>query len=199
MGQPAYQSPPDETPAYVSAEDYLRFEREAANKHEYYFGEVQAMAGAMPSHNILCSRLHGLLFSQLDARGCTSYTSDQRVQVMSGKSYVYPDYSALCGEAKYNDDKAPDNLLNPTLIVEVLSESTRTKDRGEKFMLYRQLPSLRQYLMLDSTAVHAELYTRQPNDYWLFMETRDLNAVLDLSSVGCELLLTRLYQGIDLG
>jgi Uma2 family endonuclease len=194
---PEYRTP--ETPTYVSAEEYLRLEREAVNKHEYFFGEVRAMAGARAPHNTLCHRISGLLFSQLDARGCTGYSSDQRVQVMRGNSYLYPDFSALCGEAKFNDAQTPENLLNPTLIIEVLSESTRNKDRGEKFMLYRQIPSLLQYLMLDSTTVHAELYTRQPNDHWLFMETHDLVAVLDLSSVGCELALARLYQGVELG
>ncbi len=193
MGQLAYQP---STPDYVSAEDYLHHERMAVNKHEYYAGEVRAMAGARASHNVLCHRLNGLLFSQLDANGCTGYTSDQRVQVLNASSYLYPDFSALCGEAAVNPDKNPENLLNPTLIVEVLSESTADKDRGEKFMLYRQIPSLRQYLMLDSTTIHAELYTRQPNDHWLLLETRDLAAVLDLSSVGCTLPLARLYRGV---
>ena len=104
----------------------------------------------------------------------------------------------VCGEAKFNDAKTPENLLNPTLIVEVLSASTAGADRGEKFMLYRQLPSLRQYLLLDSQAVHAELYTRQDNDHWLFGETRDPAAVLGLSSVGATLPLARLYQGLEL-
>jgi Uma2 family endonuclease len=183
---------------YVSPEDYLRHEREAVNKHEYFHGTVRAMAGARRAHNALCFRLNGLLFPQLDERGCVGYTSDQRVQVLNASSYLYPDFSALCGESEFNDDKTPENLLNPTLIVEVLSASTADKDRGEKFMLYRQIPSLQQYLMLDSTTMHAELYTRQSNHYWLMMETRDLATVLDLSSVGCTLPLARLYQGVAL-
>ncbi len=189
----------------MSEEEYFVFERDAPEKHEYYggrvrgMGEVRAMAGAQPPHNVLSFRLHGLIFSQLDERGCSGFTSDQRVQVRNASSYLYPDFSALCGEAEYNQDKSPALLVNPALIVEVVSKSTADKDRGEKFMLYRQLPSLRQYLLLDSTTIHAELHTRQPaTDHWLLTETRELSAVLDLSSVGCTLPLARLYQGVGL-
>lgn len=201
MGLPAFKT---DAPGYVSPEEYLRREAEAVEKHEYFageiraMGEVHAMAGARTAHNILCYRLGGILFPQLDARGCTGFSSDQRVQVLNASSYLYPDFSALCGKPEVNEQKNPENLLNPTLLVEVLSASTAGADRGEKFMLYRQLPSLRQYLMLDSQAIHAELYTRQDNDHWLFSETRDLAAVLDLGSVGAQLPLARLYQGVPL-
>ncbi len=197
MALPAFQTQPD-TPIRVSPADYLRLEREAEHKHEYYDGEIRVMAGARAAHNRLCFNLTGLLFPQFDGGPCAGYTSDQRVQVLNTSSYLYPDLSVVCGEAKFNDAKTPENLLNPTLIVEVLSASTAGADRGEKFMLYRQLPSLRQYLMLDSQAIHAELYTRQDNDHWLFGETRDPAAVLDLSSVGATLPLARLYHGLKL-
>ncbi|TDN36576.1 Uma2 family endonuclease [Hymenobacter sp. UV11] len=197
MGLPAFQPQPNAS-AYVSPEDYLRLESEAEHKHEYYAGEIRAMAGARAAHNRLCFNLTGLLFPQLDGSPCAGYTSDQRVQVLNASSYLYPDLSVVCGEAKFNDAKTPENLLNPTLMVEVLSKSTAGADRGEKFMLYRQLPSLRQYLTLDSQAVHAELCTRQDDDPWLFGETRDPAAVLDLSSVGATLPLARLYQGLGL-
>jgi len=187
----------------MSEEEYFLFERNAPEKHEYYggrvrgMGEVRAMAGAQPPHNVLCFRLQGLLFSQLDKRDCSGFTSDQRVQVRNASTYLYPDFMALCGEAEYNQDKSPALLVNPALIVEVVSKSTANQDRGEKFMLYRQISSLRQYLLLDSTTVHAELHTRQPaTDHWLLTETRELSAVLDLSSVGCTLPLARLYQEV---
>ncbi len=154
----------------------------------------------MPAaHNKLCARLTGLLALHLEGKDCTGFSGHQRVQAANGSAYLYPDLAMVRGKARFDDNAGSENLLNPTLIVEVLAKSTLDTDRGEKFMLYRQLPSLRQYLMLDSAAVHAELYTRQPHDHWLFMETRDLAAVLDLSSVGCELALARLYQGVALG
>lgn len=120
------------------------------------------------------------------------------MQVLNASSYLYPNLSVVCGVAEFNTTKNPENLLNPTLIVEVLSALTVGADRGEKFMLYRQLPSLRQYLMLDSQRIHAELYTRQNDDHWLFGETRDPAAVLDLSSVGATLPLASLYRGVPL-
>ena len=195
MSSAAYQL---DLSGYVSPEDYLRHERVAVNKHEYFHGTVRAMAGARPEHNRLCFNLNVVLGAQLEGKPCAGYTSNQRVQVLNASSYLYPDMTVVCGKAEFNDDKTPENLLNPTLIVEVISESTANKDRGEKFMLYRQIPSLQQYLMLDSTTVHAELYTRQDNDHWLLMETRDLAAVLGLGSVGCTLPLARLYQGVAL-
>ena len=201
MGHAALQFPEPytpTTPAYVSAEEYLRLERTALDKHEYVFGDVKAMAGARPAHNRVCFNLNTLLGTQLEGKSCQGYTSDQRVQVLRGGAYFYPDMTVVCGEPAFNDATNPENLLNPTLIVEVLSPSTADRDRGEKFMLYRQIPSLRQYLMLDSTTVHAELYTRQANDHWLLIETRDLATVLDLSSVACQLPLARLYQGVVL-
>jgi Uma2 family endonuclease len=195
MGLPAFKN---DASGYVSPEDYLRLEREAAHKHEYYAGEIRAMAGAKSAHNRLCFNLSGLLFAQLDGSPCEGYTSDQRVQVFNASSYLYPDLSVVCDGAEFNTAKNPENLLNPTLIVEVLSATTAGADRGEKFMLYRQLPSLRQYLMLDSQTIHAELYTRQDDDHWLFGETRDPAAVLDLRSVGATLPLASLYRGVPL-
>ena len=201
MGHAALQFPEPytpTTPAYVSAEEYLRLERTALDKHEYVFGDVKAMAGGSFAHNRICASLLIETGSQLRDKSCIPVGSDQRVQVLRGGAYFYPDMTVVCGEPEFNDATNPENLLNPTLIVEVLSPSTADRDRGEKFMLYRQIPSLRQYLMLDSTTVHAELYTRQANDHWLLIETRDLATVLDLSSVACQLPLARLYQGVVL-
>ena len=186
-----------ETRSFVSPDDYLRLEGEATEKHEYYYGEIRAMAGASYAHNRICANLTGELYSQLRGKGCAVIGSDQRLQILNGSAYVYPDVTVVCGPPNFNETRKPETLLNPTLLVEVLSESTANKDRSEKFMLYRQIPSLQQYLMLDSQTQLAELYTRQPNGYWLFMETRDLNAVLDLSSVGCQVPVAEVYAGLN--
>ena len=122
--------------------------------------------------------------------------SDQRLQILSGSAYVYPDATVVCGKPEFNESRKPETLLNPTLLVEVLSDSTADKDRSEKFMLYRQIPSLQQYLMLDSRTCLAELYTRQSNGTWLFVETRDLAAVLDLGSIACQVPLAEVYHGL---
>ena len=155
------------------------------------------MAGASYAHNRICANMTVAIGSQLRGKSCSVVGSDQRLQILSGSAYMYPDVTVVCGKPEFNESRKPETLLNPTLLVEVLSESTADKDRSEKFMLYRQLPSLQQYLMLDSRTCHAELYTRQPNDYWLFMETRDPAAVLDLSSIACQVLLAEVYQGVQ--
>lgn len=118
--------------------------------------------------------------------------------MLHASSPLYPDLSVACGEAEFNTERTPENLLNPTLSVEVLSASRAGADRGEKFMLYRQIPSLRQYLLLDSQTVHAELYSRDELSRWVLTETRDVAAGLDLGSVGATLALARLYQGVAL-
>ncbi|UOQ98185.1 Uma2 family endonuclease [Hymenobacter sp. 5317J-9] len=196
MGQRAFQT---DLPAYVSPEDYLRLERAAEFKHEYFEGVVRAMAGASYAHNRICTNLTVEVGSQLRGKSCSAVGSDQRVQILSGNAYVYPDLTVVCGQPEFNEEKKFDTLLNPTLLVEVLSPSTANNDRGEKFMYYRQIPSLRQYLILDAQTVHAELYSRDELGRWVLTETRDLSAVLDLSSIACEVPLMDVYAGVELG
>ena len=195
MGQSAPQFPA--SPASVSPADYLRLERAAEFKHEYFRGDIQAMAGASYAHNTICANILVTVGSQLRGKKCSAVGSDQRLQILSGSAYTYPDLTVVCGPPQFNDGKKPDTLLNPTLLVEVLSESTANKDRGEKFMFYHQIPSLRQYLMLDSESIHAELYTFSEQQLWTLYETRDLSAMLDLSSIGCRVPLAEVYAGVE--
>ncbi|MDQ2770232.1 MAG: Uma2 family endonuclease [Bacteroidota bacterium] len=195
MAQPALQPEPA---AYVSPEDYLRLERESEFKHEYYQGEVCAMAGAGYVHNLICANLTIAIGIQLRGKGCSVVGSDQRLQIMSGSAFVYPDLTVVCGPPAFNEEKKPDTLLNPTLVVEVLSPTTSQYDRSEKFMLYRQVPSLRQYLTLDAQSIHAELHTLDELGRWVLTETRDLTAVLDLGSIDCQVPLAEVYRTTDL-
>ena len=194
MGQPAVEP----AAQYVTPEDYLRLEREAVEKHEYFLGEIRAMAGANYDHNRICANLIIELGIQLRGKACTPIGSDQRLQILSGSAYVYPDLTVVCGKPEFNEEKKFDTLLNPTLLVEVLSPSTANNDRGEKFMYYRQIPSLRQYLVLDSLSVHAELFSLDELGRWILTETRDLSAVLDLSSIVCQVPLAEVYAGVEL-
>ena len=193
MGQVAFETT---VTAPVSPDDYLRLECEALEKHEYYYGEIRAMAGASYAHNRICMNVGSALNVQLRGKSCAVVGSDQRLQILSGSAYVYPDATVICGKPEFNASRKPETLLNPTLLVEVLSDSTADKDRSEKFMLYRRIPSLQQYLMLDSRTCLAELYTRQPNGNWLFAETRDLAAMLDLGSIGCQVPLAEVYADV---
>jgi Uma2 family endonuclease len=193
MGQLVFQTEPA---AYVSPENYLRLERQAQEKHEYFAGAVRAMAGAGYAHNLICANLTIEVGSQLRGKSCTVVGSDQRLQILSGSAYVYPDLTVVCGQPEFNEEQNLDTLLNPTLLVEVLSPSTANHDRGEKFMFYRQIPSLRQYLILAAQAVHAELYSRDELGRWVLTETRDVSAGLDLSSINCQVPLVAVYAGV---
>ena len=193
MGLPAFQTEPTE---YVSPEDYLRLERQSEVKHEYIKGKIRAMAGAGYLHNLICANLTIEIGSQLRGKSCSVVGSDQRLQILSGSAFTYPDLTVVCGKPEFNEEKKPDTLLNPTLLVEVLSPTTGQYDRSDKFMLYRQVPSLRQYLTLDSLFVHAELYTLDELGRWVLTETSDLAAVLDLASIGCQVPLAEAYTGV---
>ena len=193
MGQAAFETT---ATTYVSPDDYLRLECEAVEKHEYFYGEIRAMAGASYAHNRICMNIGSELNGQLRGKSCAVVGSDQRLQILSGSAYVYPDVTVVCGKPEFNEEKKPDTLLNPTLLVEVLSPTTGQYDRSDKFMLYRQVPSLRQYLTLDSRSIHAELYTLDELGRWVLTETRDLAAVLDLASIGCLVPLAEAYAGV---
>ena len=195
MGLPAFKL--SEEPAHVSADDYLRLETTAETKHEFANGRVWAMAGATPAHNEINYNLNQIIGPVLRQRGCKGYMGDQRVQAKNRSGYLYPDTVAACGPV-FNNESNPSSLTNPVLIVEVTSASTAERDHYEKFTLYRQIASLRQYLMLNSEAVHAELYTLDGLGRWIFTETRDLSAVLDLSCIGCPVPLAEVYAGVTL-
>ena len=195
MGPPAFQT---EFSTLVSADEYLRLDAEADGKLEFTNGLVWAMAGADPAHNEINYNLNQAVGPQLRRQGCKGYMGDQRVQAKNRSGYLYPDTVAVCNPV-FDDRKKPSSLTNPVFIAEVTSDSTKSRDHVEKFMLYRQIPSLRQYLMLSSEEVHAELYTLDELSRWVLTETRDLGATLDLSSIGCQVPLAEVYHGITDG
>jgi Uma2 family endonuclease len=182
---------------YLTPEQYLEIERKAEFKSEYYQGEMFAMAGAGWTHNRLVANLIGILHQQLRSRPCQTLPSDMRVQVNATGLYTYPDVTAVCGEPKFLDDTR-DTLLNPSLIVEVLSPSTEAYDRGRKFEHYRSVESVSEYLLVSSERVSAELYTRQPDGRWLLTAAAHMEDSLDLQSVGVHLALADLYEKVDL-
>jgi Uma2 family endonuclease len=181
---------------YLTPEQYLEIERKAKFKSEYYRGEMFAMAGAREPHVLIAGNAFGELRQQLRRRQCKAYSSDMRVRVTPAGLYTYPDIVVVCGEPRFLDDTL-DTLLNPTVIVEVLSESTEVYDRIGKFELYRSLDSLAEYLMISSLRVSADLYTRQPDGRWLLTPKTSLEDSLDLESVGCNLLLADLYEKVE--
>jgi Uma2 family endonuclease len=180
----------------LTPEQYLEIERKAEFKSEYFQGEMFAMGGARWTHNRLVANLIALLHQQLRSRPCQTLPSDMRVQVEGAGLYTYPDVIVVCGEPQFLDETR-DTLLNPTLIVEVLSPSTEAYDRGRKFEYYATVESVGEYLLVSSERVRAELYTRQPDGRWLLTTAGSLEDSLNLESVGAHLSLADLYEKVD--
>ena len=180
---------------HLTPEEYLAFERKATTKHEYLNGQIVAMSGASFAHNFLTMNVANQLYNQLIGGECQVAASDMRVKVPQIDSYFYPDVVVVCGEPRAEDDTF-DTLLNPILIVEVLSPSTEVYDRGEKFEHYQQIASLKDYILISQDEVHVEHYCRQESE-WLRSEFRELGDVLSLPSVGCELHLQDVYRRVE--
>ncbi|EIC22935.1 Uma2 family endonuclease [Thiorhodovibrio frisius] len=171
--------------------DYLEYERKAETKSEYVAGEIFAMAGASPEHNLIVGNLVAELNLALRKRPCRVYPSDLRVQVAD--AYFYPDVSVVCGDPMFTDH---DNLTNPSLIVEVLSPSTEDFDMGGKFARYRQIDSLMDYLLVFQDSTHVIHYQRQDATHWLMTEVTDGSGRVALPSLECALDLAELYAKV---
>ena len=180
-----------------TAEEYLALERQAQYKSEYCAGEIFAMAGASRWHNLIVANVIGELRLQLKGRPCTTYPSDMRVKISPTGLYTYPDVTVVCGEAQFEDTRQ-DTLLNPTLIVEVLSESTEAYDRGGKFAHYRKLPTLLEYVLITQTKPHIEHYIRQPDHRWLLEEAEGLHSTVHFPAIDCHLSLAEAYDKVDI-
>ena len=180
---------------FLTPEQYLEVERKAEFKSEYYQGEMFAMAGAREAHGLIIFNAVAELRQQLRHRPCKGYSNEMRVRVTPVGLYTYPDVVIVCGEPKFLDETR-DNLLNPTVIIEVLSKSTEAYDRGQKFELYGSLESLAEYLLISSLEVSAELFRRQPDGTWNYSSKAGLEDSIDLKSVDCHLLLADLYEKV---
>ncbi|MBI5015561.1 MAG: Uma2 family endonuclease [Deltaproteobacteria bacterium] len=188
----AVQPKPFLTPA-----QYLAAERQAEHKSEYLSGEVFAMSGASARHVLIVSNVVRELGTQFKNRDCRVFSTDLRVKVPTTGLYTYPDVVAVCGPLSF-DDEQNDTLLNPTLLVEVLSESTKDYDRGGKFEQYRTLESLKEYVLIAQDRPHVEHHVRQPDDRWLLEETNRPEDVVALPSIGCTLALIEIYDKTEL-
>lgn len=183
--------------AYITPEEYLAIERQAEYKSEYFHGEMFAMAGASERHVLIVTNVVAELRGQLKGRPCNVYSTDLRVRISPTGLYTYPDIVVVCGQAQFADDQK-DTLLNPTLIVEVLSESTKDYDRGEKFEQYRSLASFSEYVLIAQDRYHVEHFFRQPDNRWLLAETNRPEDSLQLSSISCALALTEIYDKVEM-
>jgi Uma2 family endonuclease len=180
----------------LSEGEYLTAERAAEEKSEYLAGEVFAMAGASRAHSLIVGNLVRTLGNRLEDRPCEVYPADMRVQVRDSGLYAYPDV-VVCGPPRFLDERE-DTLLNPTVIIEVLSPTTEAYDRGAKFAHYRRLPSLREYVLLSQTHAYLERFERvEDGPKWTFSEVSGLEGTLRLSSVDAALPLSELYARVE--
>ena len=179
-------------------EEYLTLERKAEYKSEYVNGAIFAMSGASERHNVIVLNIGASLHAQFRNRPCRVYASDMRVKVSQTGLYAYPDIVALCGEPQF-DDAQKDILLNPAVIIEVLSPSTEAYDRGGKFEHYRKLASLAEYLLVSQEKPHIEHYVRQPDNLWLLSEASNLQDTVHLPSINCSLSVADVYEKVEFG
>ena len=181
---------------YLTPEEYLTIERQAEHKSEYIDGVVYAMSGASFRHNTIVANVIIELGQQLRGRPCGVLPSDMKVRMPDSSKFFYPDVSVVCGEPEFHDERS-DVLLNPTIIVEVLSESTASFDRGEKFQAYQRLDSLREYILISQDKHLVEQYIRQTKERWTYTAMVGVESSLSLPSIECTLSLTAVYDKTD--
>lgn len=181
---------------YLSPEAYLRLERRAETRSEYLDGEIYALAGASRTHNLIATNLIISLGTQVRGRPCEVYSSDMRIKVCATGLYTYPDVAVVCGSPRF-EDRQKDTLLNPGVIIEVLSPSTETYDRGAKFDHYSSLESLSDYLLVAQDGPKIGHFVRQPEGKWLFCQYRSLNDVIPINSIDCVLSLADVYDKVE--
>lgn len=179
---------------HYTAEDYLNLERNALYKSEFHEGQIYAMTGASRKHNLIIFNIAGELRSQLKNRPCEAYMNDMRVKAAEARGYHYPDIAVVCGTPQFEDAHV-DTLLNPTLLIEVLSPSTEAYDRGGKFAHYRKIETLREYLLVTQDMPSIERYVRQ-GDSWILTEAVGLDATVTLESINCVLSLREVYDKV---
>ncbi|MGH7127157.1 MAG: Uma2 family endonuclease [Planctomycetaceae bacterium] len=181
----------------LTVQEYLAIERAAETKSEFFDGEMFAMAGASRRHNLITTNSSREVSLQLKGRRCEVYTSDMRVKIITTGLYTYPDLVVVCGEPEFEDAEV-DTLLNPTVLMEVLSESTEDYDRGRKLTHYRKIPSLREYLLISQEEHLIEQFLRQSDGRWLLSEFRGLEATVSMPSIDCRLPLAEVYDKVEL-
>ena len=180
----------------VTESEFLAIERTAAFKSEFFEGDVFAMSGGTRWHSLIGTNLARELGNQLSGRPCTPYNGDLRVKVEATGLLTYPDLSVVCEEPRFLDDEM-DTLLNPSVIFEVLSESTEAYDRGKKFENYRKMTSLREYLLVSQSEPRIEQFLRQPDEQWLLREVTGAMSALAMTSIGISVSLAEIYSGVE--
>ena len=181
----------------ISSEEYLVLERESENRNEYFSGEIFAMAGASRAHNQISSNIVRVLGNQLLEKPCTVFSSDMKVRMAKIEKYTYPDIVVVCENEKFEDEDN-DVLLNPVLIMEILSDGTEAYDRGDKFVHYQLLDSFVEYILISQYFCRVEKFTRQDDETWIYSKYQTMDHVVEIESVTCELPVFEIYRKVNL-
>jgi Uma2 family endonuclease len=181
----------------ITEDEYDALEATSAVKHEYFAGKIYAMTGGTEPHNLIAGNVLAAFHSQLRKRPCRVYASDQRIKVLATGLQTYPDITIVCGQPQFIG-KSRVTIVNPTVIIEVLSPSTELYDRGMKFHNYRTIETLTDYVLIAQDSYRVEHYSRQESGIWEFRDAVDLDAAITLSSIECTLALADVYEKVEL-
>jgi Uma2 family endonuclease len=186
-----------ETNEIYSIEEYLEMENDADEKSEYYKGVIFAMAGTRAQHNIISASVLTSLEIKLKESTCRAFNSGQRIHIPQNTLFTYPDISIICGDiSTLNGDKS--NILNPSVIIEVLSPTTRNYDRGGKFKLYRDIPTLKEYILIDSDNIGVEVFRINERNHWELEEYKQITDTLPINTIQFSISLREIYEGTEL-
>jgi Uma2 family endonuclease len=180
---------------HLTEAEYLEIERAAEFKSEFFEGEMFAMAGGTPRHSLLGTNVAVEFANRLRAKPCVPYNADLRIKIEATGLLTYPDLSVICGPLQFAGG-TDDTVVNPTVLVEVLSDSTEAYDRGKKFEHYRQIPTLQEYLLVSQTEPRIEQFIRQPDGHWLLHEAAGLEASLELPALGISISLGEVFARV---
>lgn len=177
-------------------EEYLAIERDVETKHEFYRGELFAMSGASRVHNRITVNLSASLQTQFKDRNCEHFVNDMRVKISATGLYTYPDVVVTCEKPQFEDDVL-DTLVNPQVVMEVLSDSTEKYDRGKKFEHYRRIPTLQCYVLISHDRAHVDRFLLDEKGQWVLSDFNGLDAILDLPTIDCRIPLAEIFAKVD--
>ncbi len=182
---------------YITLEEYLEIDRKGEVKSEYYDGEMYQMAGASLEHNTIVGNVISEFHSQLKNHSAIVLPGNMRLRIPETRRYAYPDVTVVCSKPEF-DTKEKDVLLNPTILVEVLSDSTEARDRGEKASSYRRIASLQEYIFINQDKAKVETYSRKADGTWVLSEVSGLNGVVKIASLKCQIAMAEIYDKVAL-
>ncbi|SDC82630.1 Uma2 family endonuclease [Niabella drilacis] len=188
---PAYQK------AFYSIAEYLEMEKASPEKHGYYRGEIFAMAGAGKRHNIIFKNMMGQLYMRLRGQPCQPYGSDMRIHIPENTLFTYPDISIICNDL-ISSPEDKDTIIQPTVLIEILSRATRNYDRGGKFKLYRDIPALKEYILIDSESINIEVFWLNASGHWELEEYKMPGETMRINAVDTGIAIHEIYEGTQL-